>query len=64
MIIWFRVRFGVRRRHRGPPFALGYHKFIKLVAIQDKGKGEGWCTTALAGSVISMYDVGPICPGF
>ena len=24
----FRVRFGVRRRHRGPPFAQGYHQFI------------------------------------
>ena len=36
-----RVRFGVRRRHRGPPFALGYHQFIKLVAIQDEGEGEG-----------------------
>ena len=24
----FRVRFGVRRRHREPPFARGYHQFI------------------------------------
>ena len=45
----FRVRFGVRRRHRGPPFALGYHQFIIIVAIQDEGEGEGG---TLAGSVI------------
>ena len=37
----FRVRFSVRRRHRGPPFALGYHQFIILVAIQGEGEGEG-----------------------
>ena len=41
----FRVRFGVRRRHRGPPFALGYHQFIILVAIQDEGEGEGRYTS-------------------
>ena len=32
----FRVRFGVRRRRRRPPFALGYHQFIIIVAIQDE----------------------------
>ena len=41
----FRVRFGVRRRHRGPPFALGYHQLIILVAIQDEGEGEGEYTS-------------------
>ena len=41
----FRVSFGVRRRHRGPPFALGYRQFIILVAIQDKGEGEGEYTS-------------------
>ena len=51
----FRVRFGVQRRHRGPPFALGYHQFIIIVAIQDEGEGEGG---TLAGSVIPC-----ICPG-
>ena len=48
----FRVRFGVRRRHRGSPFALSCHQFIKLVAIQDEGDGEGGYTAEL---VISMY---------
>ena len=52
----FRVRFGVRRRHRGPPFALGYYQFIIIVAIQDEGEGEGG---TLAGSVIPC-----ICPDF
>ena len=52
----FRVRFSVRRRHRGPPFALGYHQFITLIAVQDEGEGEGG---TLAGSVIPC-----ICPGF
>ena len=47
-----RVRFGVRRRHRGPPFTLGYHQFVIIVAIQDEGEGEGGYT---AESVISMY---------
>ena len=51
----FRVRFGVRRRHRGPPFALGYHQFIIIVGIEDEGKGEGG---TLAGSVIPC-----ICTG-
>ena len=46
------IRFGVERRHWGPPFALGYHQFIILVAIQDEGEGEGGTP---AGSVISMY---------
>ena len=32
----------------GPPFALGYHQFILIVAIQDEGEGGG----TLAGSVI------------
>ena len=41
----FRVRFGVRRRHRGPPFALGHHQFIILVAIQGEGEGEGGYTS-------------------
>ena len=50
--IWFRVCYGVRKRHRGPPFALRYHKFITLIAIQDEGEGEGG---TLTGSVISMY---------
>ena len=36
----FRIRVGVRRRHRGPPFALGYHQFIIIVAIQDEGERE------------------------
>ena len=40
----FTVRFGVRRRHRGSPFTLGCHQFIKLVAIQDEGEGESGCT--------------------
>ena len=48
----FRVRFGVRRRHRGPPFALGYHQFIILVAIQDVGEGEGGYTSRVG---YSMY---------
>ena len=48
----FRVRFGVRRRHRGPPFALDYHQFIIVVAIRDEGEREGG---TLAGSVISIY---------
>ena len=26
--IGFIVRFGVRRRHRGPPFAMDYHQYI------------------------------------
>ena len=51
----FRVRFGVRGRHRGPPFALGYHRFIIIVAIQGEGGGEGGTQ---AGSVIPC-----ICPG-
>ena len=51
----FRVRFGVRSRHRGPPFALGYYQFMKMVAIQDEGEGEGGYT---AESVISMYRSG------
>ena len=48
----FRVRFGVRRRHRGPPFALAYHQFIILVAIKAKGKEK---VGTQAESVISMY---------
>ena len=32
-------RFGVRRRHRGPPFALGYQQFIKYMATQDEREG-------------------------
>ena len=39
-----RVRFGVRRRPRGPPFALG-HQFIILVAIQGEGEGESGYTS-------------------
>ena len=49
-----RVRFGVRRRHRGSPLALGYHQCIIIVAIQDEGEGEGG---TLAESVIPC-----ICP--
>jgi hypothetical protein len=48
----FRVRFGVRRRHRGPPFTLGYHQFIIIVAIQDEGEGEGGYTGRVS---YSMY---------
>ena len=36
----FRVSFGVRRCHRGPPFTLGYHQFIIIVAIQDEGETQ------------------------
>ena len=39
----FRARFGVRRRHWGLPFTLGYHQFI-IVAIQDEREGEGGYT--------------------
>ena len=48
----FRVRFGVRRRHRGPPFALAYHQFIIIVAIQDEEEGEGGYTSRIG---YSMY---------
>ena len=47
----FRVRFGVRRRHRGRPFALGYHQFVIIVAIQDEGEGEGGYTSWVGYSV-------------
>ena len=40
----FRVRFGVRRRHRGHSFALGYHQFIIFVAIQGEGEEESGYT--------------------
>ena len=50
----FRVRFGVRRRHRGPPFALGYHQFITLVAIQDEGEGEGGYTSRVGYCHVSV----------
>ena len=33
----FKVRFGVRRLHLGPPFAQGHHQYIILVMIQDDG---------------------------
>ena len=41
----FSVRFGMQRRHRGSPFALSYHQFIKLVTIQDEGVGGSGCTS-------------------
>ena len=34
----FKVRFGVRGRHRDPLFTLGSHQFIIIVAIQDEGE--------------------------
>ena len=39
------MRFGVRRRHRGPLFALSYHQFIILMAIQGEGEEEGGYTS-------------------
>ena len=48
----FRVRFGVRRRHRGPPFALRYHQFMIIVAIQDEGERRRWYTSRVC---YSMY---------
>ena len=35
----FIVRFGVRRRHRGPPFARGYHQFIIIGGKQGRRDG-------------------------
>ena len=48
----FKVRFGVRRRHRGPPFARGYHQFI-LVGGSPRRRGKEKVGT-LVGSVVSM----------
>jgi hypothetical protein len=38
----FKVRFGVRRRHRGPPFTLGRHQSMRQVVIQDEGERRRW----------------------
>ena len=47
----FRVRFGVRRRHRGAPFAHDrHHQFITNGGDQGR-RGESWYT---AGLVVSM----------
>jgi len=60
------MRFSIRRRHRVPPFALGYHRFIKLVAIQDEGEGEGGRTSRVGHFHVSVWVlkksmVGKVC---
>ena len=48
----FKVRFGVRRRHRGPPFARGYHQFI-IIGGKPGRRGKEKVGT-LIGSIVSM----------
>jgi hypothetical protein len=38
----FKVRFGVQRRHRGPPLALGYHQFIIGGNPGPRGRRSGY----------------------
>ena len=54
----FKVHIGVRRRHRGPPFARGYHQFI-IFGGRPGRKGKEKVGT-LIGSVVSMCPSGLI----
>ena len=56
IIMGFGVRFGVRRRHRGPPFARGYHQFIIIGDKPERRGKEKVCK--LVGSVVSMCPSG------
>src|SRR5271163_1723797 len=44
----FRVRFGVRRRHRGPPLVMGSQQLILIAGYPDEGEGESGCQSRVS----------------
>ena len=53
----FRVRFGVRRRHRGPPFAYGHHQSVLTGGDQGRrGEREGGYTSRVSYFRVSVRE--------